>query len=133
MWLSDGKPVWPKDNPELTFLFALILFALFFAVHLRRGVGGGKRSCSVDASLTSQSGSRQAAHTGGRLLSELAASQMPPGECQSPACESANRMGGIVRIANRNLTSCPPSPPRDWCFPSSPECGGGNYIGQRVG
>lgn len=63
--MSSVNTVQPKNNPELTFLFALSLFALFFDVHVRRGVGGGIRSGFVDASLTSQRGGRQqaGAHT----------------------------------------------------------------------
>lgn len=41
MWLSDGNRVRPKDNTELAFFFALSLFALFFNVHLCRGVAVG--------------------------------------------------------------------------------------------
>lgn len=61
MWLSDGNRVRPKDNTELAFFFALKSFCSFFQRAFVSGSGGGGiRSGFVDASLTSQSGSRQA-------------------------------------------------------------------------
>lgn len=128
MWLSDRNTVWPKENSSLLFLFALNLFAIFFDMHLRRRVGG-IRSGFVDASLTSQPGSSRQAHTqeeGCCLCWQPL--RCPPGAligCQSSACERANRTGGRVGTAGGNLTACPPSRRRYWCFSSSPECGGG--------
>lgn len=96
--MSSVNTVQPKNIPELTFLFALSLFALFYDVHVRRGVGGDKiwlRRCLSDLSKRRQAAGRRT-HTGERLLSELAASQTPPGAligCQSPACVRANRVG----------------------------------------
>lgn len=77
-------------------IFSLVsVICSIFHMHLHKGDTIWLSSCLYDLLV------QQQAHTGERLLSELATGQMPPRGligCQTSACERANQMGEELKL-----------------------------------